>query len=72
MTPHDHRVFVAGCFRCELGRDEVEDVTNGRCGIDTCPCNDGDPCNYEDHGDTKAWAHPSTLETELPTDEKQP
>lgn len=24
MTPHDHRVFVPGCFRCELGRDEYE------------------------------------------------
>lgn len=23
MTPHDHRVYVAGCYRCELNRDEV-------------------------------------------------
>jgi hypothetical protein len=23
MTPHDHRQFVPGCFRCELGRDEA-------------------------------------------------
>lgn len=23
MTPHDHRTFVAGCYRCELGRDET-------------------------------------------------
>ena len=24
MTAHTHRVRVPGCFRCELGRDEVE------------------------------------------------
>lgn len=23
MTPHTHRTFVDGCFRCELSRDEV-------------------------------------------------
>lgn len=23
MTPHDHATFVPGCYRCELGRDEV-------------------------------------------------
>lgn len=24
MTPHTHREYVEGCYRCELGRDEVE------------------------------------------------
>lgn len=24
MTQHDHREFVPGCYRCDLGRDEVE------------------------------------------------
>lgn len=23
MTPHNHREYVAGCYRCEIGRDEV-------------------------------------------------
>jgi hypothetical protein len=23
MTPHDHSVFVPGCYRCELGQDEL-------------------------------------------------
>ncbi len=23
MSYHDHTMFVAGCFRCELGRDEA-------------------------------------------------
>lgn len=27
-------------------------------GDPTCPCQDGDPCNYEDHGDTKAMPAP--------------
>lgn len=26
MTPHDHRTLVPGCYRCELGRDEVRDA----------------------------------------------
>lgn len=26
MTAHDHRVYVPGCHRCELGRDEYEDA----------------------------------------------
>jgi hypothetical protein len=26
MTPHNHRRFVPGCFRCELGRDEARDA----------------------------------------------
>lgn len=26
MTPHDHREFVSGCYRCELGRDEARDA----------------------------------------------
>lgn len=26
MTPHDHREFVLGCYRCELGLDEVRNV----------------------------------------------
>lgn len=26
MTPHDHRTFVPGCYRCELGRDEAHDA----------------------------------------------
>jgi RecJ-like exonuclease len=21
MNPHDHEVYVSGCYRCELGRD---------------------------------------------------
>lgn len=25
-VPHDHREYVDGCFRCELGRDEVESI----------------------------------------------
>lgn len=24
MVEHDHREHVEGCFRCELGKDEVE------------------------------------------------
>jgi hypothetical protein len=36
----------------------------GRCGVETCPCNDGDPCNYEDHGDTKAMPHPDSHDGE--------
>lgn len=23
MTAHDHREYVEGCYRCDLGRDEV-------------------------------------------------
>lgn len=26
MTQHDHRTFVEGCYRCDLSRDEVEQV----------------------------------------------
>ncbi|PTL55738.1 hypothetical protein [Paraconexibacter algicola] len=26
MTAHDHRTFVPGCYRCELGRDEAMDA----------------------------------------------
>lgn len=26
MTPHLHRAFVPGCYRCELGLDENSDV----------------------------------------------
>lgn len=28
MTPHLHRDYVEGCFRCELSRDEVTAVTD--------------------------------------------
>lgn len=24
MTAHDHRVYVEGCYRCELSLDEVD------------------------------------------------
>lgn len=24
MTPHTHRTYVEGCYRCELSRDEAE------------------------------------------------
>lgn len=24
MTAHDHREYVEGCFRCEIGRDEAD------------------------------------------------
>lgn len=24
MTPHSHRTLVEGCYRCELGEDEVK------------------------------------------------
>jgi hypothetical protein len=27
MTPHDHREYVQGCYRCELNRSEVSDDT---------------------------------------------
>lgn len=26
MTAHTHRVYVDGCFRCELSKDEAEDA----------------------------------------------
>lgn len=32
--------------------------SKGQCGVASCPCNDGDPCNYEDHEDTKAMPLP--------------
>lgn len=25
-VPHDHTCFVEGCFRCELGREEAEEI----------------------------------------------
>lgn len=28
MTPHEHRTFVEGCYRCELGRDEARDAAS--------------------------------------------
>ena len=28
MTAHDHRTYVAGCFRCELSRDEAQPMTS--------------------------------------------
>lgn len=36
MTPHDHRKFVPGCYRCEMGKDEMTD------GGGDCPHCDGD------------------------------
>lgn len=29
----------------------------------SCPCQDGDPCHYRDHGDTKAWPIPGGTDT---------
>jgi hypothetical protein len=26
VTPHDHSTYVEGCYRCELSRDEADDV----------------------------------------------
>jgi hypothetical protein len=26
MTPHDHREYVDGCYRCELSREVVADA----------------------------------------------
>lgn len=26
MTPHTHRVYVDGCYRCELNKDEAADA----------------------------------------------
>lgn len=31
--------------------------TQRKCLSYTCPCQDGDPCHYEDHGDTKAMPY---------------
>lgn len=30
MTPHNHREYVPGCYRCELGRDEARDAETDR------------------------------------------
>lgn len=30
-------------------------------GVSSCPCNDGDPCNYEDWEGTKAMGPPEQL-----------
>lgn len=27
MTEHDHSTYVEGCFRCELSRDEADNLT---------------------------------------------
>lgn len=37
-------------------RDVLSDHSG--CGVSECPCNDGDPCNYENHGETRAMPHP--------------
>lgn len=34
MTPHDHTTHVPGCYRCELGRDEVERQARVECACD--------------------------------------
>lgn len=36
MTPHTHREYVPGCYRCELSRDEVSGVERGQ-GVATLP-----------------------------------
>lgn len=30
MTAHDHATFVPGCYRCQLGRDEVAPASDPR------------------------------------------
>jgi hypothetical protein len=46
VTPHDHRTFVPGCYRCELSRDEAADPladpvevpsTCGTCDVEVLP-----------------------------------
>ena len=36
MTAHDHRSYVDGCYRCELGRDEVTDPVTRQQVLDAC------------------------------------
>jgi len=38
-----------------------------RCGVDHCPCQDGDPCHYEDHEGTKAMRLPCNCADTPPT-----
>ena len=43
-VPHDHSTYVEGCFRCELSRDEVEDV-----GCVDCPNCEGGGVGEDGH-----------------------
>lgn len=45
MTPHLHRSYVAGCYRCDLNRDEVEHPAD-----DDCPDCEGSGSAYRGCG----------------------
>lgn len=55
MTAHDHRIYVLGCYRCELGRDEAHDAARGPfdpcpdCGCANCVCPDMHPDERAEH-----------------------
>lgn len=46
----------------DAGRDVARAVQPCIGNDATCPCQDGDPCHYRDHGDTKAMSPPATPE----------
>lgn len=52
MTPHLHREFVEGCFRCDLSRDEVASQQDGHdddCEVMVKLLSGGDcTCGYDD------------------------
>lgn len=42
MTAHDHQVYVEGCFRCDLSREETKQpsITCPKCGMTSYNQND--------------------------------
>ena len=48
MTQHDHALVVPGCFRCELGEDEVVSVADPAHEVYVlCNCDDIEQCRME-------------------------
>lgn len=48
MSAHLHSQFVEGCYRCELGRDEMDD----RCGATTDASSGSKRCSRRATGDS--------------------
>lgn len=66
MNEHLHSTFVEGCFRCELGRDEVDEAAaeHERMCNEGCPvCGAVGPCGFTDAGEPLICASPEERET---------
>jgi hypothetical protein len=60
MTPHDHTAFVPGCYRCELGRDELarqhEEIEAEREAVIAAVMRHANALDHPEPGDIREYA----------------